>query len=230
PSPSRVMPAVERSGLHRFVWGLLVVLTITAAYLYTFPQTNVFYASIVLLHAGAGVLATILFFVYVWKRWRNQPAEERLGWFLLTAGAAAGLVLIYTGTSRSHWNLLYLHIVLALVGLGMLIAAWWNRRAGTLPGVARIVVVLAVIAGLGAASSYLRNTRWQKRARIENPSLPPATMDGEGDGPSGPFFPSSAQVANAKKIPSKFFMESDSCQRCHADIYNQWYSSVHHFS
>jgi hypothetical protein len=224
------VPAVERSGLHRFVWGLLVVLTITAAYLYTFPQTNVFYASIVLLHAGAGVLATILFFVYVWKRWRNQPAEERLGWFLLTAGAAAGLVLIYTGTSRSHWNLLYLHIVLALVGLGMLIAAWWNRRAGTLPGVARIVVVLAVIAGLGAASSYLRNTRWQKRARIENPPLPPATMDGEGDGPSGPFFPSSAQVANAKKIPSKFFMESDSCQRCHADIYNQWYSSVHHFS
>ncbi len=25
-------------------------------------------------------------------------------------------------------------------------------------------------------------------------------------------------------------MESDSCKRCHEDIYNQWYSSVHHFS
>ncbi len=55
-------------------------------------------------------------------------------------------------------------------------------------------------------------------------------MDGEGDGPKGPFFPSSAQVYGGKKIPSKFFMESDSCKRCHQDIYNQWYSSVHHFS
>jgi tetratricopeptide (TPR) repeat protein len=55
-------------------------------------------------------------------------------------------------------------------------------------------------------------------------------MDGEGDGPSGPFFPSSAQVYGGSKIPSKFFMESDSCQRCHQDIYNQWYSSAHHFS
>ncbi|HTR68296.1 MAG TPA: tetratricopeptide repeat protein, partial [Terriglobales bacterium] len=26
------------------------------------------------------------------------------------------------------------------------------------------------------------------------------------------------------------FMESDSCKRCHEDIYNQWFSSAHHFS
>ncbi len=25
-------------------------------------------------------------------------------------------------------------------------------------------------------------------------------------------------------------MESDSCKRCHEDIYNQWNSSAHHFS
>ncbi len=55
-------------------------------------------------------------------------------------------------------------------------------------------------------------------------------MDGEGDGPSGPFFPSSAQVYGGEKIPSQFFMESDSCKRCHEDIYNQWNSSAHHFS
>jgi tetratricopeptide (TPR) repeat protein len=55
-------------------------------------------------------------------------------------------------------------------------------------------------------------------------------MNGEGDGPNGPFFPSSAQVYGGEKIPSKFFMESDSCKRCHEDIYNQWNSSAHHFS
>src|SRR5439155_394187 len=31
-------------------------------------------------------------------------------------------------------------------------------------------------------------------------------------------------------IPSKYFMKSDACQRCHADIYKQWDSSMHHFS
>src|SRR5438034_4848896 len=60
--------------------------------------------------------------------------------------------------------------------------------------------------------------------------MPPATMNDEGDGPQGHFFPSSAQVYGREKIPSKFFMESDSCKRCHQDVYNQWYSSVHHFS
>jgi Flp pilus assembly protein TadD len=55
-------------------------------------------------------------------------------------------------------------------------------------------------------------------------------MNDEGDGPQGDFFPSSAQVNGRQKIPSKFFMESDSCKRCHADIYNQWQSSAHHFS
>src|SRR3981081_820364 len=31
-------------------------------------------------------------------------------------------------------------------------------------------------------------------------------------------------------MPNKFFMESESCKRCHEDIYNQWFSSAHHFS
>src|SRR5438477_3641815 len=55
-------------------------------------------------------------------------------------------------------------------------------------------------------------------------------MNDEGDGPQGDFFPSSAQVYGRQKIPSKFFMESQSCERCHADIYKQWQSSAHHFS
>ena len=60
--------------------------------------------------------------------------------------------------------------------------------------------------------------------------MPADSMDQEGDGPEGAFFPSSAQVYGNQKIPSKFFMESDSCKRCHEDIYNQWSSSMHHFS
>ena len=90
--------------------------------------------------------------------------------------------------------------------------------------------MLAVLAVLAPVARYLRETRWTQHGRIENPALPPISMNGEGDGPTGPFFPSSAQVYGGEKIPSKFFMESDSCKRCHEDIYNQWNSSAHHFS
>jgi Tfp pilus assembly protein PilF len=55
-------------------------------------------------------------------------------------------------------------------------------------------------------------------------------MDGEGAGPSGPFFPSSANTNANGIIPSAFFMTSQSCARCHRDIYEQWTSSMHHFS
>ena len=55
-------------------------------------------------------------------------------------------------------------------------------------------------------------------------------MNEEGDGPRGLFFPSSAQTAHKGRIPGVYFMESDACQRCHTDIYNQWFGSAHHFS
>ena len=88
---------------------------------------------------------------------------------------------------------------------------------------------MALLAGLGYGANYIRES-WQTRLRIQNPIMPPESMNEEGDGANGPFFPSSAQVYGNQKIPSKFFMESDSCKRCHEDIYNQWFSSAHHFS
>src|SRR5207237_3562321 len=101
---------------------------------------------------------------------------------------------------------------------------------GAARAVLRLAICLLALAGLGYGARYVRESRWQKHARIENPAMPPANMSGEGDGPEGAFFPSSAQVYGKRKISSKFFMESDSCKRCHQDIYNQWFSSAHHFS
>src|SRR5438094_1337083 len=82
-----------------------------------------------------------------------------------------------------------------------------------------------------AAGTWLtREVAWKNAKRISNPPMPPETMDSEGDGPQGKFFPSSAQTKHGGNIPSKYFMKSDACQRCHADIYKQWDSSMHHFS
>ena len=207
---------------------LVGFLVLSAVYLYAFPQATVFYAGVVLLHVLAGVAACILLLLWLLRSWRQGEPLFRVGMFFLFLGGIPGLVLIYTGALRSDWTLLYVHIGVSFVGAGLIAASrisWWSRHS--LVSVATVLVVLALIAPV---ARYLRETRWKQHGRIENPLLAPASMNGEGDGPSGPFFPSSAQIYGGQKIPSKFFMESDSCKRCHEDIYNQWNSSAHHFS
>jgi len=207
---------------------LIGFLAVSAAYLYAFPQANVFYAGVVLLHAIAGVVASVWLLVWLVRRRRQSEPLLRAGMAFLFLGAIPGLALIYTGALRSDWTLVYVHLALSFLGAGLIVAArigWLSRYAAV-----RVAAVLVVLAVLAPVARYLRETRWVQHGRIENPAMPPLTMNGEGDGPTGPFFPSSAQVYGGEKIPSKFFMESDSCKRCHEDIYNQWNSSAHHFS
>ncbi len=208
-------------------------LVLSAIYLYAYPQANVLYAGVVLLHAVAGVVASVWLLLWLVRSLILRKGEPlvRVGMVFLFSGAISGLVLLYTGALSTERRNLYLHIALSFLGVGLIAAArlgkfgWLRRHA-----VVRVVAVLALLAVLAPVARYLRETRWNQHGRIENPALPPVTMNGEGDGPSGPFFPSSAQVYGGEKIPSKFFMESESCKRCHADIYNQWNSSAHHFS
>ena len=229
-----MLPISEGSASRHVLPGLLVFLFISAAYLYTFPQPNVFYAVIVLLHAVTGVVVSVMLAVALYRLLRNGSLATRIGWLLVAGGAISGLILIKIGTPRAEWNWLYLHIVVSLAGVGILFAEWaWKRgwlAPGAGPAIGRIAICLLALLGLGYCARYLRESRWEKHARIENPLMPPATMNEEGDGPTGPFFPSSAQVYGGQKIPSKFFMESESCKRCHEDVYNQWFSSAHHFS
>ena len=120
----------------------------------------------------------------------------------------------------------FVHGGRGLPGCGVDGAASWVSSYA----VVRLVVCFFVLGAIGWAAHYQRQNRWARSAVITNPAMPAESMDGEGDGPSGPFFPSSAQVYGGQKIPSNFFMESESCKRCHEDIYNQWQSSAHHFS
>ena len=212
---------------------LIAFLVVSAIYLYAFPQANVLYAGVVLLHAVAGVVASVLLLVWLARSFILRQGEPlvRAGMAFLLLGAIPGLALIYTGALSTERRDIYIHIGLSFFGAGLIAAAGlgnrgWLRRHAVL----RVVAVLAVLAVFAPVARYLREIRWKQHGRIENPALPPLTMNGEGDGPTGPFFPSSAQVYGGEKIPSKFFMESESCKRCHQDIYNQWNSSAHHFS
>ncbi len=229
--PHKSVMSSARNSVGRVLSLLIGFLVVSAIYLYTFPQANIFYAGVVLLHVVAGVVASVLLLLWLVRSWRQGEPLVRIGMAFLFLGAIPGLALIYTGALRAEWPLVYIHLGLSFVGAGLIAAArmghhgWLSRHAAL-----RVAVVLAVLAVLAPVARYLRETRWTQRGRIENPALPPVSMNGEGDGPTGPFFPSSAQVYGGEKIPSKFFMESDSCKRCHEDIYNQWNSSAHHFS
>ena len=221
------------AGRRALPW-LLLFLFGSAVYLYAFPQPNVLYAAVVLAHVFVGLILTVYLLVFLFRLIRDGGWVVRLGWLLVSASALLGVVLIKLGALRADYDWLYLHIILALAGIGILFAHWAGTQGWLSPGFGRAAlryaVCLAALVGLSAAGWYTRNSRWLNHARIENPAEAPASMNDEGDGPQGDFFPSSAQVYGHQKIPSKFFMESDSCKRCHEDIYNQWFSSAHHFS
>ena len=228
------LPKNKGSLRSRFFPGLLGFLFLSAIYLYAFPEPNLVYPAVVLLHVGAGVVATLLLLIYLAGLLRKGSFASGLGWVLLGGGGIVGLILIKTGTTRPELNLLYAHIGLCLVGVGLVFADWLGKRgwlgAGAFDAMLRTAVCLLTLVGLAAGAQYFRTARWLNSSRIENPADSPASMEEEGDGSNGPFFPSSAQVLGGQKIPSKFFMESDSCERCHADIYKEWFSSAHHFS
>ena len=207
----------------------IAALTISAVYLYAWPAPNLVYAAAVLFHVGLGVVfcAAGLFLL---RDALRGPAIVKLGTVILAAGAVLGLALIYTGTPRADWKLMYAHIVVSAIAVVLLAGWFFSRRRVPAGNVWATVTVVAALAIVVSAGAFYARGSWSKRFLIRNPETAPLTMNQEGDGAKGPFFPSSAQVAGHRKIPSKYFMESDACERCHQDIYKQWQSSAHHFS
>jgi tetratricopeptide (TPR) repeat protein len=206
---------------------LVAILVVSAIYLAAWPAPNLIYPAVVLAHAGFGVLFTLLGIRYLPRSFK-ESFVCKIGANLLAAGAVIGVALIFLGTSRPMWYTLIAHIAVCALAV-VLLAAWWFDKRQTLrmaPALAGVLVVAAVI----SAGAWYARESWSKNYLIHNPKMAPLSMDNEGDGSDGMFFPSSAQVAGKRKIPSKFFMESDACARCHQDIYNQWNKSAHHFS
>src|SRR5215813_3187336 len=106
--------AISENLVSRTLRGLLVFLAASAVYLYGFPQTNVFYAVVVMLHAVTGVLAGALLGLRLGRLLRNGSLVTRTAWALVSAGAVVGIALIKLGTSRPEWHWLYLHVLLSM--------------------------------------------------------------------------------------------------------------------
>jgi tetratricopeptide (TPR) repeat protein len=220
--------------LRRVLGYLVVALACTALILYAWPTPTIFYESIVALHLLLGVLLLVLAIPSLVRLVREGSASERIGWIVLLAGGALGAAIIYTGARRQEYPLVFAHVVISILGCAVLLSALAGRRgwlaSSAVKTALRAALSIVVFAGIAAAAWWVRTVPWYRANVIRNPAMAPASMDGEGDGPDGPFFPSSGQTATGKTVTQDFFMDSQSCQRCHADIYQQWQSSMHHFS
>src|SRR6266481_817181 len=218
----------------RWRFPLLFLLTLSAIYLYAYPTATIIYGGGVLLHTVTGILLAILLIAILRRVFHDCALEIRFACLLITAGPLLGLILIKIGTPNRFRVWLYLHIALCAAGVLLVATSWLTRRGWLGKGFAGAVTGFAVLTllmtGIAAGSWLARNIAWKNSNRVVNPHMPTETMDGEGDGPNGKFFPSSAQTRDGKNIPAKYFMQSQACERCHSDIYKQWNSSAHHFS
>jgi Flp pilus assembly protein TadD len=211
-----------------------LALTFSAIYLLAFPYASLFYEGIVILHIFLGVGFLILVLPGLRQLLRGRSHAEKLGWIILIVGGTVGAALIFTGARRSEWRVLYSHELITALGCAVLLWVWTGRRGWlhgrAWRGITRFATCLALIAAVAAGAWWMRTVPWQRAYTIHNPKIAPDDMDKEGDGPRGPFFPSSAQTKTGKTVPEDYFLDSSTCKQCHADIYKQWQSSVHHFS
>src|SRR5260370_113055 len=201
---------------------ILAALTVSAVYLYGYPSATISYFVVDLFHVAVGIVLTILVFFYVVPLLRHESLLARLGWILLAVGALLGIVLIKTGTPIRLKPWVYAHIALCVLGAFFLAISWLISKGWLGDGIVRrglgFAALTLLMAGIAAGTWWTREVAWKNANRISNPLMPPETMDSEGDGPQGKFFPSSAQTKHGGNIPSKYFMKSDACQRCHAEI------------
>jgi tetratricopeptide (TPR) repeat protein len=223
--------------MRRFLIAGILGLAGSALYLFAFPSATIFYECIVLLHILLGAIFLGLGVPWIARLMHGRSLGEKIGWVVLLLGGAAGAGLLFTGARRNMWPVLYTHEFVSIAGCAVLLFVWsgrqgWFRRfsGGNLREAVRLAGCLAISAGIAAGAWWVRTVSWQRAYTIHNPAIAPVSMDQEGAGPKSEFFPSSAETSTGKTVPEDYFVDSAACKQCHADIYNEWESSAHHFS
>ena len=232
------------------LFAALIALLLNSAYLAAFAEPSLFYYANVALHPILG-LALVARWMQGWMSRKGRMGRTNafslqpvppLPPFLpyvsapfLSVGALLGLVVLVLGATRPFRPWLYAHVVASAVGSALLVLHLWMAAARSAsPRTVwsrRIALVSVVFAAVAATVLRMDREDARRRAfRIVNPLVPPVSMEQEGRGPKSPFFPSSADTSVKGIIPANFFLTSQTCERCHKDIYDQWNSSAHHFS
>jgi len=214
----------------RALAGALLALGLNSLYVGARAEATVFYFGNVVLHAALGLVALVGLGRLVGRRWASLDAAWRSAALAFGTGCALGAALLVTGATRPFRPLLYAHLALVAVGALLALAAGLRRPLPVPAGALRWSVTAAALFAVAAPAVRVTADLDPPRRPVANPDLPPLAMEGEGQGPRGPFFPSSAETSTGGPVPSNFFLKSQECARCHKEIYDQWSSSAHHFA
>ena len=222
----------------RFLWFGVLILILNSAYLWPFAEPTLFYLSNLVLHLLLGSILTLFIIYYLWRNFSNLSGLSRAGLILFLASSIPAFVLMKIGALTPYRWILKTHIAIAVVSvllLGLALKSLLNR--GLAKGVPSLniawrsyTIVLPVLFLFPVGVKTYQHFFPDPSNQIQNPTTAPTSMYEEGGGSQSPFYPSSANTTTGKTIPSNFFMTSETCKRCHADIYEQWNSSMHHFS
>jgi hypothetical protein len=216
-----------------------VVLLLNSAYLWPFAEPTLFYLGNLILHMLLGLVLAGAALVYLFRHFKSLSFLMRLGLILFLLSTVPAMVLMKVGGMRPNRWLLHTHIAMAIPAAILLAGAFraFARKMsfGLDAGASQLawrgyLVALPMLVVLPAGVKTYQHYFPSPADRIQNPTTAPTTMFEEGAGENSPFFPSSANTTSGKLIPSNFFMTSETCKRCHADIYEQWNSSMHRFS
>ncbi len=210
-----------------------LALLLNSSYLAAYAEPSLFYFGNVVLHLGLGVVLAMAFAAYLVVNTRRLSVLLILGAVLLGASTLLGLFMMKFGATRQYRWALYSHIAFSIAGsIPLLLILFEEARKYSAARLRRpvFVAITVLVVAFPVVSMAYNRYGGTSRYEIINPDAVPLTMEGEGQGPSGPFFPSSAETNVGGKIPANFFMTSAECGRCHKDIYDQWNSSAHHFA
>src|SRR5581483_4546014 len=156
------------------------------------------------------------FVTAAWRILRRSRADT----VILLAAALLGVYLAAAGNTTPHRWALICHVTAGFIAAAMLLPRIPGGRLRA--GIASAALILLAAAGMNRAGGA--------KNIIRNPTVVPLSMEEEAHGSRSPFFPSSSTTNTGAVIPSNFFLDSESCGRCHKDIYEQWKSSMHHFA
>jgi tetratricopeptide (TPR) repeat protein len=221
------------------IFASVAVLGATGVYLLTITlleklrgqtYTNWFTLSMFDAHVVLGVVIVVPFLFFGFThlataRRRPNRLAVRLGLALFTVGSIAsltGLALIQleklpqlpTG-SLARTIVYLLHLVTPVIAVVLYVL---HRRAGPEIKWRWGAAWGVAVAGFALAMSIMHS---------QDPRKWYAQGPAEGD---KYYVPSAVHTATGDFIPASVLMMDDYCKKCHADIYDNWFHSVHHFS
>ena len=205
----------------------LTALILNSACLVAFPAASVWYFSNVALHPVLGVVVVGPFAWLTRRGYWTTSVFFRVGLVILVLGLICGVGIAVAGTTTLTRALVYFYLGTTVAGALLLAIHLWRNAQKNPLGVStasiRVSLAVAVVCLIFApAARVWHDATWRANHRVENPTQVPLTMTEEANGPNNPFFPSSATTTTGDVIPSDFFLTSETCVRCHRDIYDQW--------